>query len=184
MSNPSIRDRGRLPGQRRWWITGALSLVTMGVLAFLGLGRQAIFAHRTGPAQPHPFSHRFHVGQKTLSCVFCHTGAIDTARAGVPPLSTCMLCHSRIIITHPQIEKLVRHYQESRPIEWVRVNELPDFVYFNHQIHVRAGFDCGKCHGDVAGMDRVAPVHRLDMGFCVSCHRQQQFSHDCLRCHR
>ena len=86
-----------------------------------------------------------------------------------------------VFLTHPITGRKVLYCNEGYA---VRINELPDFVYFNHQVHVQAGFDCGKCHGDVAGMDRVAPAHPLDMGFCVGCHREQQFSHDCLRCHR
>ena len=136
------------------------------------------------PKQPIAFSHRIHVTEKQLSCIFCHPGVVDTPRAGVPPLETCLLCHSRIIIAHPEIVKLRAAYENRRPVEWVRVNTLPDFVYFDHSAHVRAGFDCGKCHGDVAAMDRVALVHDFKMGFCVQCHRDEKFSHDCLICHR
>jgi predicted CXXCH cytochrome family protein len=109
---------------------------------------------------------------------------MNTARSGVPPLETCLLCHSRIIVDHPEIVKLRAYYDAGKPVEWVRVNDLPDFVYFDHSAHVRAGFDCGRCHGDVAGMDRVWLVHDFQMGFCVQCHRDNGFSHDCLICHR
>jgi hypothetical protein len=137
-----------------------------------------------GKAQPIPFSHRFHVTEKRLSCFMCHPGAISTARAGVPPLETCMLCHRHIIVTYPEIEELRRHYDRRVTVEWEKVNDVPEFVYFDHSVHIRRGFDCSTCHGDVAGMDRVTAPYDLVMGFCVRCHRDQQFSHDCFICHR
>ena len=143
------------------------------------------FPGRIGAAQPIPFSHRFHAGTKQVSCVFCHPGVLKTARAGVPPLETCMLCHKRIIVTHPEIRKLTEYHDSGTPVPWVRVNRLSEFAFFNHQRHVRAGFDCGRCHGDVAAMDRVKPAVPLNnMGFCVQCHRDEEYSHDCLICHR
>jgi hypothetical protein len=157
-----------------------LALLLAGVFAAYYL----YYPSRLGPEQPISFSHRFHVTEKRLSCLFCHEGAARTDRAGVPPLETCMLCHSRIIITHPQIVKLREHYEQGRPIAWARVNDVPEFVYFSHEAHVRKGIDCGRCHGDVAAMDRLAPAPELLMGFCVQCHRDNQASHDCLTCHR
>jgi len=137
-----------------------------------------------GPRQPISFSHRFHVSTKELSCFLCHAGAIDTPRAGIPPLQTCLLCHSHIIIDHPEILKLRDHYDQRRPVQWVRVNNLPDYVYFDHSIHLHRGIDCGRCHGNVSQMDRVAPVFDFKMGFCVQCHRDCRATHDCLACHR
>ncbi len=143
------------------------------------------FPTELGPAQPIPFSHRFHVDTKKLSCLMCHSGAVNTDRAGVPPLETCMLCHKRIIVTNPWIQSLREHYDAGVPIEWVHANNrVPEFVYFSHQRHVRSGIDCGTCHGDVAHMDRVYTPIRIQMGFCVQCHRDNNFSHDCLVCHR
>ncbi len=95
-----------------------------------------------------------------------------------------MLCHERIIIHHPYIEKLRSIYYSGGTISWVRVNQVPDFVFFNHSVHFRSGFDCGKCHGNVAQMDRVIQSVQLQMGFCVQCHRDNNFSVDCYICHR
>ena len=95
-----------------------------------------------------------------------------------------MLCHERVIVTHPEIVKLRSHWEAKRPVEWVRVNDVPDFVFFNHSLHIRRGIDCGGCHGNVAAMDRVAMPRGLTMGFCVQCHRDNNVSHDCLICHR
>jgi len=157
--------------------TGLLLLATAAAYSFY-------YPTRLPPAQPVSFSHHVHVTVKQLSCVFCHPGAIDTARSGVPPLETCLLCHSRIIPDHPEIRKLRAAYESGQPVEWVRVNALPRFVYFVHEAHLRGGFDCGRCHGDVAAMDRVDLVHNFTMGFCVQCHRDENFSHDCTICHR
>ena len=171
------------PRPRRWpaAVTSAATVLTLAVMA---LGYYAYYPSTLGVEQPIPFSHRFHVTEKHLSCLLCHPGVIDTERAGVPPLETCMLCHQHIITTYPKIEALRRYYDEKRPVEWVRVNHVPEFVYFNHEAHIRKGFDCGKCHGDVAHMDRVVPSPEITMGFCVQCHRDEDFSHDCLVCHR
>jgi hypothetical protein len=171
--------------KRPWGRLAAwLSLATGAVLVVMVGGYYDYFPYQIGVAQPIPFSHRFHVTEKGVSCLFCHPGVIDTERAGVPPLETCMLCHKHIITTYPAIEVLAAHYNRAEPVPWVRVNHVPEFVYFNHERHIRKGFDCSQCHGDVAHMDRVAPSPEITMGFCVQCHRDENFSHDCLVCHR
>jgi len=154
------------------------------ILALMVYGYFLYYPGQAGIDQPIAFSHRLHVSEKRLSCVMCHPGALNTAHAGIPPLETCMLCHSRIITEHPQIRDLRAHYEEKKPVEWKRVNTLPDYVFFVHETHLRAGFDCGKCHGDVSGMDRVQLAHDFKMGFCVQCHRDEGYSHDCFTCHR
>ena len=137
-----------------------------------------------GPSQPIPFSHRVHVQVKQISCFMCHTGAARTSRAGIPPLETCLLCHARIIRSYPHIEKLRDHVARNSPVIWERVNWLPEFVYFEHSMHIQRGFDCSECHGDVASMDRVVPAHEFQMGFCVQCHRDNKATTDCFTCHR
>jgi hypothetical protein len=157
------------------------------ILLFLGLiivGYLFAFPHRIGPSQPIPFSHRFHVTQKQVSCVMCHDKVFRSDDAGIPPSETCLLCHSKIIIHYPDIAELRQYDDRREPIPWVRVGYLPDFVYFTHQMHTRSGFDCGKCHGDVAHMDRIELVHPFKMGFCISCHKRENATHDCFTCHR
>lgn len=139
---------------------------------------------RHGLAQPIPFSHRFHAGQKLIGCFMCHPGAMDSPHAGVPPAQRCMLCHERIIVTFPAIQDLRGHVERDEPILWRRVFSIPDYVYFSHERHVRSGVDCSRCHGDVRAMDRVVQPREFTMGFCVQCHRDNTVSHDCLRCHR
>jgi len=174
------RSRGRRLRQTELILAAATVLFTAAAV----WGWFFYYPRTVGPEQPIHFSHRLHAGTKQISCFFCHPGAMKTAHSGVPPLETCLLCHSRIIVDHPEIVKLRAYYDQGKPVKWARVNDLPDFVYFDHAAHVGAAFDCGQCHGDVAGMDRVRLVHDFKMGFCVQCHRDNDFSHDCLTCHR
>ena len=174
------KTKGRLRGR-------GPAILAVGIALLAGatiLAYYLYYPSRIGPRQPISFSHRFHVSEKGLSCLFCHGGAASTGHAGMPPLETCMLCHSRIIINHPEIRKLREHYESRRPVEWVQVNDVPEFVYFSHDAHVRRGFDCGRCHGDVAHMDRIEKAPELLMGFCVQCHKDNGGSQDCLTCHR
>ncbi len=158
-----------------------LILVLAGSTALLYL---YYYPARVGPAQPIPFSHRVHTTDKNISCYMCHEGAIKSARAGVPALETCMLCHSRIIIHHPEIEKLRAHYADEQPVEWVKVYDLPDHAHFNHSVHIFRKIDCGECHGNVKDMDRVERQQEFKMGFCVDCHKENNATTDCFTCHR
>ena len=174
------------PGQTRHqrdWVSALLAVAAGALLALT-----AVLYYRVPPAvgkpQPIPFSHRLHAGDKQIGCFFCHPGTMTTERAGVPPLQTCMQCHQRIIVDYPPIQDLRRHYLQGIPVEWERVNDVPDFVYFDHEAHIMKGVDCGTCHGNVKAMDRIVPAHDLNMGFCVQCHRDNGVSHDCLICHR
>jgi hypothetical protein len=95
-----------------------------------------------------------------------------------------MGCHRTIATEREGIRTLTRHYEEKRPVQWKRVYALPDFIYFSHKRHVKAGVECATCHGDVAGMNRVRRVNELAMGWCVSCHRVRGASRDCATCHK
>jgi hypothetical protein len=95
-----------------------------------------------------------------------------------------MLCHERVIVAFPKIRDLREHYDTGTPVEWNQVNRLPEYVYFSHERHIRSGVDCGRCHGNVVGMDRIVQPQEFTMGMCVQCHRDNNASHDCLRCHR
>lgn len=152
----------------------ATSLAVLGALYYPG---------DIGAKQPISFSHRVHAGDKRIGCVMCHSGAFTTAVAGMPPVETCMLCHSRIIIHHPQIELVRTHYQQAEPIWWVRVSSIPDFAHFDHSMHLIRGVDCGACHGDVKAMDRLVLPQEFRMGFCIQCHRDNNATHDCFTCH-
>ena len=161
-------------------LTLVVSLAVVAVLVVLGA---AYYPWWLGPRQPIPFSHRIHAGTREISCLFCHSGALSGSVATMPPVETCMLCHKRIIPHYPEIERVRRHYQQAQPIAWVRVSNLPDHAHFDHSIHLVAGVDCGTCHGDVKAMDRIVLRRKLDMGFCIQCHRDYDATRDCFTCH-
>ncbi len=125
------------------------------------------------PAQPIAFSHKVHVGDNKVPCLYCHYAARTSRHAGIPPESLCMNCHSMLEKQTVEIEKLLEAAQERRPVRWIKVHNLPDFVYFNHSQHVLSGVACQRCHGRVEQMDRVEQVAPLTMGWCLECHRQR-----------
>ncbi|HQT94031.1 MAG: cytochrome C [Acidobacteria bacterium 21-70-11] len=126
------------------------------------------------PVQPVPYSHALHAGQLGIDCRYCHNTVEVAADAALPPTQTCMNCHARIRTTSPKLLPVRESYATGLPIPWVRVHDLPDYVYFNHSAHVRRGVGCVECHGRVDTMDVVTQVHRLSMGWCLDCHRHPE----------
>jgi hypothetical protein len=124
--------------------------------------------------QPVPFDHRHHVGDDRIDCRFCHTLVERSAIAGIPSTATCMGCHAQVWNKSPVLALVRESYFTDRPIPWVRVHRLPDFVYFNHAIHVAKGVGCVTCHGRVDRMAAVSQVATLTMGFCLDCHREPE----------
>lgn len=122
--------------------------------------------------QPVEFDHRHHVRDDGIECLYCHSSAERSAHAGVPPTEVCMGCHAQIWEQSPLLEVVRRSYFSGVPINWKRVHDLPDFVYFDHSVHVTQGVPCESCHGDVGSMARVMQVQPLTMGWCLDCHRQ------------
>jgi hypothetical protein len=174
---------------REGWRGHPPTATLLGILAGLGMAAMVLFyayyfQSRIGPAQPLPFSHRLHAGDKQIGCVVCHSGVANSPSAGIPPLQTCMLCHEHIIREYPYIRELRRHYEQNIPVIWTQVDTLHEYAFFNHQMHVQRGIDCGHCHGDVKAMDRIYQFNPFHMGFCIQCHRDYGASHDCLTCHR
>ncbi len=126
------------------------------------------------PVQPVPYSHALHAGQLGIDCRYCHNTVEVAAHAALPPTQTCMNCHARIRTTSPKLLPVRESYATGLPIPWVRVHDLPDYVYFNHSAHVRRGVGCVECHGRVDTMNVVRQVHRLSMGWCLDCHRHPE----------
>jgi len=126
------------------------------------------------PVQPVPYSHALHAGQLGIDCRYCHNTVEVAAHAALPPTQTCMNCHARIRTTSPKLLPVRESYATGLPIPWVRVHDLPDYVYFNHSAHVRRGVGCVECHGRVDTMEVVTQVHRLSMGWCLDCHRHPE----------
>jgi hypothetical protein len=123
------------------------------------------------PVQPVPYSHALHVGELGLDCRYCHVSVETSAVANVPPTQTCMNCHSLIRTDSKQLAPIRESFDSGRPMRWVRVHNLPDYAYFNHAAHVRAGVGCVSCHGKIHEMEVVMQVEPLSMGWCLSCHR-------------
>jgi hypothetical protein len=123
------------------------------------------------PDQPVPFSHKHHVMGLGLQCQYCHTSVEKSSYAGIPPTKTCMNCHSQIW-TNAQLLEPVRHsWATGESIQWIKVHDLPDYVYFNHEIHVNKGIGCASCHGRVDQMPLMYAQNTLQMEWCLNCHR-------------
>lgn len=135
------------------------------------------------PQQPLAFSHKIHSGDNKIGCLYCHTNAERSPFATVPTMNICMGCHNVVATGKPEVVKLRQEYEAGRPIEWIRIHDMPDFVYFTHQQHLAKGIECQTCHGPVETMERVYQARRLNMGDCVSCHRQNNAPTSCITCH-
>ncbi len=124
--------------------------------------------------QPIQFSHERHVSGNGIDCRYCHTSVEDSSFAGIPPTKTCMNCHSQIFSSSPFLEPVRASFRDNRSLEWTRVHDLPDFVYFNHSIHVNKGVGCSTCHGRVDLMPLMWQVQSLQMQWCLECHRNPE----------
>ncbi len=124
--------------------------------------------------QPIQFSHAHHVGGMGIDCRYCHTSVEKSSFAGIPPTKTCMNCHSQIFSTAPILEPVRASFRNDTPLNWIRVNDLPDFVYFNHQIHIKQGVGCDTCHGPVDKMPLMYQAQPLLMDWCLTCHREPE----------
>ena len=170
------------------WANYALPAIVVGVLGgalyvpiAVGLG----FSPKTtavgyAPEQPVPYSHAMHVGKLGLDCRYCHSTVEKAAFAAIPPTQVCMNCHTTIQGTSPPdpvtqktmlIEPLRKSWESGKPVDWVKIHDLPDYAFFNHSAHVNRGVGCVSCHGRVDQMDVVHQVAPLSMSWCLDCHR-------------
>jgi hypothetical protein len=124
--------------------------------------------------QPVEFSHKHHVGDDGIDCRYCHTSVDKDAFAGLPDTHTCMSCHSQIWTDSPLLEPVRESYRTGKPLRWTRVHDLPDFVYFNHSIHIKKGIGCYSCHGRVDEMPMMWKENTLTMDWCIDCHRHPE----------
>ena len=124
--------------------------------------------------QPVPFSHEHHVGGLGIDCRYCHTSVENSSFAGIPPTKTCMNCHSQIWNNASMLEPVRDSYRTNKSIRWIRVHDLPDFVYFNHSIHVAKGIGCTSCHGPIDKMPLTWQEASLQMDWCINCHRHPE----------
>jgi hypothetical protein len=159
----------------RFSIFGALFFVAFAGWLFDAVNRSSYVTRQAvARVQPVQFSHQHHVGAMGIDCRYCHTTVERTAFANVPPTKTCMNCHTQIWAVSPELEPVRASFRTGTSIEWVRVHDLPDFVYFNHSIHVAKGIGCETCHGRVDRMPLVAQATNLQMDWCLECHRNPE----------
>jgi Cytochrome c7 and related cytochrome c len=147
-------------------------VVTLGLVGVLGAARSPYYTRQNQVReQPIQFSHKHHVGDDGIDCRYCHSGVENSASAGVPPTKTCMNCHSVLFNNVAYLEPVRESYRTEKSIVWVKVHRLPDFVYFNHSIHVNKGVGCSSCHGQVNQMPLMFQAKELTMQWCLDCHR-------------
>jgi Cytochrome c7 and related cytochrome c len=151
-----------------------------------------------GPIQPIQFSHKHHAGLYQIDCQYCHSGTDRSPSAGVPAVEVCMGCHAQFPASYDELEgirTLKDHWAKKQPIEWVQIHRVPEYVQFQHRAHVQAGFTCQTCHGAVETYDKLSmvpdtkwwpwllPTAKLEMGWCIDCHRRNNATQDCAACH-
>ncbi|MBG86873.1 MAG: cytochrome C [Verrucomicrobiales bacterium] len=126
------------------------------------------------PIQPVSFSHAVHADQLGMDCRYCHNGVEKSWYSNVPSASTCMNCHNQVLKDDPRLALVRESYKTGKPIPWVQIHKLPDYVFFNHSVHVNRGVSCVECHGPVNKMDEVKHAKSLGMPFCLECHRDPE----------
>lgn len=156
-------------------IFGALVAVGLAVWVAMMLDRSAMVT-REGVMleQPVPFSHDHHVGEVGLDCRYCHGSVEESSFAGMPSTATCMNCHSVLFADSPMLEPVRASFRDDVPLAWNRVYDVPDFVYFDHSIHVAKGIGCTTCHGKIDEMPLTMKAVSLKMEWCLACHREPE----------
>ena len=159
----------------RLTIFGGVLLVAMVALAWAGVIRAPYVTEQDVVRdQPVPFSHQHHVAGIGIDCRYCHTSVEKAAFAGIPSTQICMNCHKEVWADSPALEPVRASLRENHPIEWVRVNNVPDFVYFDHSIHIYKGVGCETCHGRVDQMPLMWKAESFHMDWCLDCHRSPE----------
>ncbi len=152
-------------------IVGGILLLFTGALAAMGINL-TYGTHKYVPIeQPVQFSHKHHVSDAGIDCRYCHTSVDKSSFAGIPATETCMTCHSQVWSDSPELKPVHDSWASGEPLQWNRVHDLPDFVYFNHSAHISKGVGCQSCHGNVGSMPLVMKVNDLSMAWCLDCHR-------------
>src|SRR5881392_4531085 len=153
-------------------IFGAIFIVAVLLWAAIQFQRSPYVTYaEVARPQPAPFSHQHHVAGLGIDCRYCHTTVETSSFAGIPPTKTCMNCHSQIWTGAPLLEPVRASFRDNKSLVWTRVHDLPDFVYFSHEIHVNKGLGCSTCHGRVDQMPLMYAENTLQMEWCLDCHR-------------
>jgi hypothetical protein len=153
-------------------LVGAALFVAGASAAMFALARSNFWTRVDAPVeQPVPFSHKHHVGDDGIDCRYCHTSVENSGFAGLPATETCMTCHSQLFKDAPVLQPVRDSMETGQPLKWQRVYDLPDYVYFDHSIHVNKGIGCATCHGAINEMPLTFKTQELYMRWCLSCHR-------------
>jgi hypothetical protein len=156
-------------------IFGGIFVLALVVWAWAELNASTYATRAKVPVeQPVPFSHEHHVGGLGIDCRYCHTSVENSSFANIPPTKTCMNCHSQIWTNAAMLEPVRESFRTDKSIRWIRVHDLPDYVYFNHSIHVAKGVGCTSCHGQVDKMPLTWQEKSLQMSWCLDCHRHPE----------
>jgi hypothetical protein len=156
-------------------IFGGIFILALVVWAWAELNASTYATRAKVPVeQPVPFSHEHHVGGLGIDCRYCHTSVENSSFANIPPTKTCMNCHSQIWTNAAMLEPVRESFRTDKSIRWIRVHDLPDYVYFNHSIHVAKGVGCTSCHGQVDKMPLTWQENSLQMSWCLDCHRHPE----------
>lgn len=162
-------------GVARFVMWGSCALLLIATAIGIILPRSDLLTGVGEPlAQPVPFSHKHHVGQLGIDCRYCHNGVETSSSAGLPATEVCMTCHSQLFTDAAMLAPVRASLAAGKPIGWQRVNSVPDFVFFNHAIHVNKGVACETCHGEVDQMPLLMRAHTLSMEWCLGCHRNPE----------
>jgi hypothetical protein len=155
-------------------VTIGAAVLALGVLGWAGaeyFRSDYVTGTNLAPVQPVQFSHKHHVSDAGIDCRYCHTSVETSSFAGIPPTETCMTCHSQIWAQSPMLEPVRASYRTNQSLQWVRVHSLPQFVFFDHSIHVSKGVGCSTCHGRIDQMPLTWRQNTLLMEWCLECHR-------------
>src|SRR5205814_5106086 len=156
-------------------IFGAIFIVAVLLWAAIPFQRSPYVTYaEVARPQPAPFSHQHHVAGLGIDCRYCHTSVETSSFAGIPPTKTCMNCHSQIWTNAAYLEPVRESFRSGKSLVWNRANDLPDFVYFNHSIHVAKGVGCNTCHGPVDQMPLMYQAKSLQMEWCLDCHKNPE----------
>jgi hypothetical protein len=136
-----------------------------------------------GSKQPIAFSHKLHVGGQGLKCATCHKNPDPGEKMGLASAALCMQCHEDVKTDSPEIQKLAAYAKDKRDIKWVRIYEIPSYVFFSHRAHLAAGSTCATCHGEVKEIEQMYKVKEINMASCMNCHQANNASTDCSYCH-
>ncbi|GIV82885.1 MAG: cytochrome c3 family protein [Armatimonadota bacterium] len=163
------------------WAVYAYFALFLAIIVALGSYWNYLYAT---PEQPIAFPHKTHVQVVNLKCENCHLYTDKGRQAGIPSVQKCMECHQAVKTESPEIQKLTKYWEENREIEWAQIHKVPEYVYFSHKRHVTKGIPCETCHGQIGYEMVVHKAKSLSMGFCVTCHRQNNAPVDCYTCHK